>query len=80
LALADTTAAALTGTLLALLSAESTTPSLFAPCAVEPSSIAVLKHNAINVKAFEYDMSLNPVPGNGQACALQHVHWAWTKV
>ena len=63
-----------------MMTSPTNSPSLFAPCAVEPSSIAVLKHNAINVKAFEYDMSLNPVPGNGQACALEHVHSAWTKV
>jgi len=78
LTLAATTTAPLEA-LLVLLSTESTVPSLFAARDCEAAPIEALKHKAINVRAFEYDMSLNPVSANGQAWALQHAHSAWTR-
>jgi hypothetical protein len=51
------TTALLLAVLLWLLSTESTTSSLFAVGDCEAIAIEVLKQNAINVKAFAYDMS-----------------------
>jgi hypothetical protein len=79
LALAVTTAAALLTALLLLLSAESAALSAFAARDCEPSPIDALKHKAINVKAFEYDMSEIPCQQMNRRRRF-NTRSAWTKI